>query len=129
MSKPVIDSLDHAVLTCASVPGTIAWYVAHLGLRHVESADGRHALHFGAQKLNLHQAGREFSPRATVAKPGTVDICFITQTPVDSVLGYFQSAGLEIVEGVVDRTGALGDLRSVYVRDPDGNLIEVANYV
>ena len=130
MSRPAIDSIDHVVLTCTSIPTTVDFYVTHLGLTHIVDAAGRHALHFGIQKLNLHQVGSEFSPRATLAKPGTVDVCFITQTPIDAVFAYFQQQDdVEIVEdGVVDRTGARGDLKSVYIRDPDGNLIEVANY-
>jgi catechol 2,3-dioxygenase-like lactoylglutathione lyase family enzyme len=91
----------------------------------------RHALSFGTQKLNLHQAGSEFEPKASLAKPGTADLCFITTTPITDVLAELKQQGLEILEDgkVVDRTGAVGNLKSVYTRDPDGNLIEVANYV
>ena len=91
----------------------------------------RHALSFGSQKLNLHQAGAEFEPKALLAKPGTADLCFITTTPITYVLAELKQQGLEILEEgkVVDRTGAVGNLKSVYTRDPDGNLIEVANYV
>jgi catechol 2,3-dioxygenase-like lactoylglutathione lyase family enzyme len=91
----------------------------------------RHALSFGTQKLNLHQAGSEFEPKASLAKPGTADLCFITTTPITDVLAELKQQGLEVLEDgkVVDRTGAVGNLKSVYTRDPDGNLIEVANYV
>lgn len=98
---------------------------------HTKHITTRHALSFGSQKLNLHQAGAEFEPKATLAKPGTADLCFITSTPITDVLQELKGNGLEILEEgkVVDRTGAVGKLKSVYTRDPDGNLIEVSNYV
>lgn len=86
----------------------------------------RHALRFGNQKLNLHQSGKEFEPKAGTVQPGSEDLCFITDHPIDDVLKAWTSAGIDVLEGskVVERTGAVGKLRSVYCRDPDGNLVE-----
>ncbi|KAG9678845.1 Glyoxalase/Bleomycin resistance protein/Dihydroxybiphenyl dioxygenase, partial [Aureobasidium melanogenum] len=132
-----VKALDHVVLTCRNINATVKFYNL-LGMKHEvfrSSKDGpgveRHALSFGQQKLNLHQAGAEFEPKATLAKPGTADLCFITTTPITDVLAELQKEGLEILEEgkVVDRVGAAGKLKSVYTRDPDGNLIEVSNYV
>ncbi|KAF2221470.1 biphenyl-2,3-diol 1,2-dioxygenase III-related protein [Elsinoe ampelina] len=124
-----VQSIDHVVLTCKSIPDTIAFYTS-LGMEHEPFGEGRNALKFGTQKINLHQAGAEFEPKATLAKPGTADLCFIVSTNVDEVLGKLKREGIEILEGgqVVTRTGARGQLRSVYMRDPDGNLIELSNY-
>jgi len=90
----------------------------------------RHALLFGSQKINLHKRGAEFEPKAQNVQSGSGDLCFVTETPVEEVLEGFKAKGIEVLEGgkVVDRTGAVGDLRSVYVRDPDGNLVEISNY-
>ncbi|KAH0010540.1 Glyoxalase/Bleomycin resistance protein/Dihydroxybiphenyl dioxygenase, partial [Aureobasidium melanogenum] len=132
-----VKALDHVVLTCRNINATVKFYNL-LGMKHEvfhssKDAPGveRHALSFGQQKLNLHQAGAEFEPKATLAKPGTADLCFITTTPITEVLAELQKEGLEILEEgkVVDRIGAVGKLKSVYTRDPDGNLIEVSNYV
>lgn len=168
-----VKSIDHVVLTCRKVPATVDFYTTKLGMKHevftsggVErfvrfpgvpqrrcecispSTDGiffppRHALRFGNQKLNLHQSGKEFEPKAGTVQPGSEDLCFITDYPVDEVLKAWTSAGIDVscrggnwgsscsehsqvLEGskVVDRTGAVGKLRSVYCRDPDGNLVE-----
>ncbi|KAF4553973.1 Hypothetical protein D9617_5g068480 [Elsinoe fawcettii] len=123
-----VQSIDHVVLTCKSIPDTIAFYTS-LGMTHEPFGNGRNALKFGTQKVNLHQAGAEFEPKATLAKPGTADLCFIVTTDVDEVLQKLKAEGIEVLEGgkVVERTGARGQLRSVYVRDPDGNLIEYAD--
>lgn len=124
-----VRSLDHLVLTVASIPATVAWYKQHLGMTasSFRSKDTeRQALLFGAQKINLHQAGREFEPKAQQPLPGSADLCFLTADPVDQVRENFIAAGIEVLEDakVVDRTGAKSKLRSVYVRDPDGNLVE-----
>lgn len=136
MSKPLamIKSLDHFVLTCESVPATISWYSRYLGMKAEtftppsDPSIQRHALKFGAQKINLHQKGKEFEPKATTALPGTADVCFLVEqeTNLEQLVHGFQKEGIEVLEGrkVVFRTGARGKLRSVYVRDPDGNLVE-----
>ncbi|KAH6629363.1 Glyoxalase/Bleomycin resistance protein/Dihydroxybiphenyl dioxygenase [Boeremia exigua] len=129
MASFSVKSIDHVVLTARDIPKTIEFYTQRLGMKHeVFSANGgeRHALSFGSQKLNLHQSGKEFEPKAENVQPGSEDLCFITDYPVDDVLKSWQANGIEILEGgkVVDRTGAQGKLRSVYCRDPDGNLIE-----
>lgn len=142
-----VKSLDHVVITAKDIPTTIEFYTKRLGMKHeVFKASGgeRHALSFGNQKLNLHQSGKEFEPKAQHVQPGSEDLCFITDHPIDDVLRSWQSNGIEVrcplsmvcacctdhlpkvLEGgkVVERTGAVGKLRSVYCRDPDGNLIE-----
>jgi len=90
--------------------------------------DRRYALHFGQQKINLHQAGQEFEPKATYPTPGSADLCLITTTPLTEVRAHLQSCGVEIEQGIVSRTGAMGAIASLYIRDPDGNLLEISNY-
>jgi catechol 2,3-dioxygenase-like lactoylglutathione lyase family enzyme len=124
-----IDRIDHVVMTARSVDATCAFYQRVLGMQPVTFAGGRRALAFGRQKINLHQAGREFEPKAHLAAPGTLDICLITTTPLAEVAEHLTRCGVTIVEGPVAKTGATGPLRSVYFRDPDQNLIEVSNYV
>ncbi|KAM0712450.1 hypothetical protein Q7P37_011546 [Cladosporium fusiforme] len=125
-----VQSIDHVVLTVKSIQTSVAFYTTHLGMSHetFKSNEGveRHALKFGSQKINLHLSGREFEPKAARVQPGSGDLCFITEHPIDEVFKSWESAGIEILEGsqVVNRTGAVGKLRSVYCRDPDGNLIE-----
>ena len=112
-----IESLDHLVLTVRDLDATVAFYEG-VGMRHVEFDDGRHALAFGAQKINLHVAGHEFEPKADVPTPGSADLCFLVdELDVD---------GLDVLEGPVERTGATGTILSVYARDPDGNLVELS---
>jgi len=124
-----IDRIDHVVLTVKNVDATCEFYTRVLGMRVVTFAGGRKALAFGRQKLNLHQAGREFEPKAHRPTPGSVDLCLITDTPLDAVTEHLRRCDVAIIEGPVPKTGATGPIRSVYFRDPDGNLIEVANYV
>jgi len=113
-----IDRLDEA---------TTEFYTRVLGMEAVTFAAGRIALAFGAQKINLHEAGNEFEPKARRPTPGSADLCFIADRPVAAVLEHLAAEGVAVEEGPVPRTGATGPIRSVYVRDPDGNLIEIAD--
>lgn len=124
-----LDSLDHVVLTVRDIEATCAFYRDALGMREVTFGAGRRALTFGSQKINLHQAGAEFEPKAARATPGSADICFITRTPLEAVMEHLAARGVALELGPIPRIGALGDMRSVYLRDPDGNLIEVSNYL
>jgi enamine deaminase RidA (YjgF/YER057c/UK114 family)/catechol 2,3-dioxygenase-like lactoylglutathione lyase family enzyme len=124
-----IDRIDHIVLTCIDLDATAAWYARVLGMT-VETfgEERRTALTFGAQKINLHQAGREFTPRARIALPGSADVCFITAARPDAVIAHLAACAVPVELGPVAKTGATGPLTSVYVRDPDGNLVEIASY-
>jgi catechol 2,3-dioxygenase-like lactoylglutathione lyase family enzyme len=125
-------SLDHLVLTVKDLDATVKFYEQVLGMHHTAFASPanpgiqRHALTFGAQKINLHLSGKEWDPKAQNVQPGSADLCFLVEDRVDDVLERIKAKGLHVLEGgqVVDRIGAQGPLRSVYVRDPDGNLIE-----
>ena len=122
-----IDHLDHLVLTVADVDATLDFYTRVLGMQLVTFGEGRKALAFGNQKINLHQAGREFEPKAERPTPGSAVLCFIVATPLDEVIAHLEAHRVAIVEGPVKRTGATGPIRSVYLRDPDLNLIELSN--
>jgi catechol 2,3-dioxygenase-like lactoylglutathione lyase family enzyme len=124
-----IDGIDHFVLTVASVQETSRFYERVLGMTTVSFGDGRKALAFGSQKINLHLAGREFVPHAQRPVPGSADFCLITSLPLDECIAHVRAQGVTILLGPVDRTGATGKLRSFYFRDPDQNLVEVANRV
>jgi catechol 2,3-dioxygenase-like lactoylglutathione lyase family enzyme len=123
-----IDRIDHFVLTARDVDATSAFYTRVLGMREVSFGDGRRALHFGRQKINLQQAGNEASLVARTPTPGSVDVCFITTTPIDAVVAHLQACGVALEDGPVQRDGAVGRMDSVYFRDPDGNLVEVSRY-
>ena len=123
-----IDRLDHLVLTVADVDATVDFYTLVLGLRAETFGEGRRALAFGRQKVNLHQAGREFEPRAAHATPGSADFCLITTTPLDQVQQELAAHGVPVEVGPVSKVGALGPMTSVYVRDSDANLVEIAVY-
>ncbi|HKY01570.1 MAG TPA: VOC family protein [Burkholderiales bacterium] len=124
-----INRLDHLVLTVKDIEATCAFYSAVLGMEVTTFGAGRKALNFGAQKVNLHQQGREFEPKAQRAVPGSADLCFITEIPLGEVVTHLSSVGVEVIEGPVQRTGATGPILSIYFRDPDLNLIEVSNYI
>jgi catechol 2,3-dioxygenase-like lactoylglutathione lyase family enzyme len=123
-----IDRVDHLVLTVADLDATLAFYTRVLGMRPVTFGGGRKALEFGRQKINLHQAGAELEPNAARPTPGSGDLCFVTRSSLSEVAAYLTAQGVPIEEGPVDRTGALGPMRSVYVRDPDANLVEICVY-
>jgi len=123
-----IDRLDHLVLTVRDVEATCSFYARVLGMQVVTFGEARKALAFGRQKINLHQAGREFEPKAALPTPGSADLCLIADVALDEVIAHLAACGVAILEGPVMRTGATGPIRSVYFRDPDGNLIEVSNY-
>ena len=123
-----VDSLDHLVLTVANIERACVFYEAVLGMEHVE-VEGRHALHFGAQKINLHQKDNTFEPKAERPTPGSGDLCFLTATPIPDVLTHLARCDVPVVEGPVSRAGATGELLSVYVRDHDENLVEISNLV
>lgn len=123
-----IDHLDHIVLTVADIDTTVDFYTRVLGFDLATFGEGRKALVFGVQKFNLHQRGKEFEPKAALPTPGAIDLCLISSTPVLQIVEELTRAGVLIEEGPVARTGAMGPIQSVYVRDPDQNLIEISNY-
>ena len=122
----MIDHLDHIVLTTAHEQACIDFYVDVLGMTLETFGGGRRALRFGSQKINLHVQGHEFEPKANTPVPGSLDLCFIADVPLDAVIARLQTLRVPIIEGPVLRTGAVSELRSVYVRDPDLNLIEIS---
>ena len=124
-----INRLDHFVLTVASIEAACDFYSRVLGMEVRTFAEGRKSLHFGTSKINLHQAGHEFEPKADRPTPGSGDLCLIAATPLEQVVTHLRASGVAIIEGPVKRTGATGTIHSVYFRDPDGNLIEVSNYL
>jgi catechol 2,3-dioxygenase-like lactoylglutathione lyase family enzyme len=124
----MIERLDHLVLTVADIEATVAFYECVLGMRPERFGEGRVALRFGEQKLNLHQARREFDPKALRPTPGSADLCFITSAPLQTIQAALARANVTVEEGPVQRTGALGPIRSLYFRDPDGNLLEISVY-
>ena len=121
--------IDHVVLTVADLERTIAFYERVLGMTAVSFGEGRRAITFGDQTLNMHQAGREFAPRALRPTPGAIDVCFTTDVPLEEVAAHLRAQSVAIEHGPVDKIGARGALRSLYFRDPDGNLIEVSNEI
>jgi catechol 2,3-dioxygenase-like lactoylglutathione lyase family enzyme len=125
----VIDHIDHVVLTTRDLSSCLRFYVEVLGMKleQFETPGAtRIALKFGNQKINVHEWGREFTPRAHVAAPGTLDLCFISSTSLENVMEKLQKSNVKIIEGPVMKTGATSKIRSVYVRDPDLNLVEIS---
>jgi catechol 2,3-dioxygenase-like lactoylglutathione lyase family enzyme len=125
----VIDHLDHLVLTTTDEAACVRFYVDGLGMTLESFGEGRKAFRFGNQKINLHVKGREFEPKAHLPVPGALDLCFIASVPLDEVMARLAARGLEVIEGPVLRTGATSGIRSVYLRDPDLNLIEISETV
>lgn len=124
-----IRHLDHLVLTVADIELTCQFYHSALNFEVITFAENRKALQFGNQKINLHQVGKEFEPKALRPTSGSADLCFIAETPLNEVIAHIQAQQIEIIEGPIERTGAMGKILSVYLRDPDQNLIEISNYI
>ena len=124
-----IERIDHIVLTVKDLEETCQFYSRVLGMEVVTFGEDRRALAFGGQKFNLHQHGKEFEPKAKTPIPGAIDLCLITETPIEDMVAHLQSVGVAIEQGPIQKTGATGPILSVYFRDPDGNLIEVSRYV
>ena len=121
-------AIDHLVLTVASIARTVAFYERVLGMQSRSfGPEGRVALLFGAQKINLHEVGHEFEPKALLARPGTADLCFIVDD-FDHIAAGLRAENVAVLEGPAERMGARGKIRSIYLRDPDGNLIELSSY-
>ena len=124
----MISRIDHFVITVRSVEATCAFYTSCLDFERVDSEHGPTALRFGQQKINVHQADRTFEPKAQRPTPGSADFCLIADVPLADVMRRLAAHGVTVEVGPVDREGALGRMRSVYFRDPDGNLVEVSSY-
>lgn len=123
-----ISHLDHLVLTVKDIDKTVAFYTQVLGMQKEVFKGSRVALRFGNQKINLHQLGAEFEPKARHVQSGSADLCFIIKTALNEAKSFIEQQGVIIEEGIVQRTGAVGVIESIYIRDPDGNLIELSNY-
>lgn len=123
-----INRIDHIVLTVKEIEKTIKFYESVMGMTRENFGEGRVALLFGNQKINLHEYNNEFEPKANIPTPGSEDLCFITENDLDEAISHVQSNGVEVIEGPVRRTGAIGAMTSFYFRDPDGNLIEISRY-
>ncbi|NJR56979.1 MAG: VOC family protein [Acaryochloris sp. CRU_2_0] len=122
-----LDRLDHLVLTVQDILITCEFYSQVLGMQVITFGDNRKALKFGQQKLNLHQAGQEFEPKSLHPTPGAADLCFMTSTPLEQVKEHLRLCKIPLEVDIVERTGAIGAIVSLYIRDPDGNLLEISN--
>jgi catechol 2,3-dioxygenase-like lactoylglutathione lyase family enzyme len=128
--KFTVDRIDHVVMTCSDLQETASWYQRVLGMEREEyGGKNRTSLRFGAQKINLHEVGAEVLPHAKIAQPGSLDLCFVVAVGPEEVVTQLHACGVAVERGPVSRIGALGDIMSVYCRDPDGNLIELASYI
>jgi catechol 2,3-dioxygenase-like lactoylglutathione lyase family enzyme len=123
-----IERIDHLVLTVKNVEISCAFYTKVLGMQEVTFQGGRKAVAFGNQKINFHELGQEFDPKAIHPSPGSADLCFITRAPMAQIIRHLDTCGVALIEGPIERTGAMGPMTSIYIRDPDQNLIEIAVY-
>lgn len=124
-----ISHLDHLVLTVADIEISCQFYQSALNFEVITFGENRKALQFDSQKINLHQVGKEFEPKALRPTSGSADLCFIAETPLKDVIAHLHALNIEILEGPIERTGAIGKILSIYLRDPDQNLIEISNYL
>lgn len=124
-----VSHLDHLVLTVADIEISCQFYQSTLNFEVITFGENRKALKFGNQKINLHQVGKEFEPKALHPTAGSADLCFIAETPLEEVIAHLQTQNIDIIEGPIERTGAMGKILSIYLRDPDQNLIEISNYL
>ena len=124
-----ISHLDHLVLTVAEIEATCNFYQHVLNFEVIEFGENRKALKFGSQKINLHQTGHEFEPKAAFPTQGSADLCFISETPIEHIIQQLKQLHIDIEQGPIQRTGVMGAMLSVYIRDPDHNLIEISNYL
>lgn len=127
MNPLQVTRLDHLVLTVRNIDESASFYESALGMEKVYFGNGRLALKFGDQKINLHEHGNEFEPKAQRPSPGSADLCFITPSPLEHAMAHIEECGIEIITGPIERNGANSPILSFYFRDPDNNLIEVAN--
>lgn len=123
-----VTQIDHLVLTVADLDASVAWYGDVAGMRHLTFGEGRHALAFGAQKINLHVRGREIEPHALRPTAGSADLCFLVDESPDALGRRLAELGIAPELGPVSRAGAKGEITSYYLRDPDGNLVELSSY-
>ena len=123
-----IERIDHLVLTVQNIKASCAFYTKILGLKAVAFQGGRQAVAFGNQKINFHESGKEFDPKALRPTPGSADLCFIARGLLTKIISHLDVCGVKIIEGPVEKTGAMGPMTSIYIRDPDQNLIEIAIY-
>jgi catechol 2,3-dioxygenase-like lactoylglutathione lyase family enzyme len=124
-----IKTIDHIVLTVADISATVNFYCDILGMQKEHFGQGRIALKFGNQKINLHQKGQEFEPKADKPTCGSADLCFIVETKLTEIATELEVKNCKIIDSIVERTGANGKIQSIYLRDPDNNLIELSNYI